>query len=112
MPAAASTSSSRHAPAVGPYAAQDRPCRSSTPDFKGLPIGPMPGALSSVQPSSMTLTDSATRRPAGQPEGSVMDPRPASGFLEPEQPRGVAAEDGRHLLVRQRVRCKDVVDRM
>ena len=53
-------SSSRHAPTFGPYSAQERACRSSTPAFSGLPIGPMPGAELSVQPSSMTLTEMAS----------------------------------------------------
>ena len=53
-------SSSRQAPTFGPYSAHERACRSSTPAFSGLPIGPMPGAESSVQPSSMTLTERAS----------------------------------------------------
>ena len=53
-------SSSRQAPTFGPYSAQERACRSSTPAFSGLPMGPMPGAELSVQPSSMTLTEIAS----------------------------------------------------
>src|SRR5581483_12521226 len=71
--------SRRQAPTFGPYSAQERACLSSTPDFSGLPIGPMPGAASSAQPSSMTLTEIASGRSFGQPLGkqaSVVIPTP------------------------------------
>ena len=61
----------RHAPTRGPYSAHDRACKSSTPARSTLPIGPTPGALSSVQPSSITLTETASGLPSGQPAGSV-----------------------------------------
>src|SRR5476649_214832 len=61
----------RHAPTFGPYSAHERPCRSSTPARSVLPIGPMPGAESSVQPSSMTLTEIASGL-SGQPAGSFL----------------------------------------
>ena len=61
----------RQAPTLAPYSAQDRACKSSTPARNTLPIGPMPGAASSVQPSSITLTATASGFPSGQAAGSV-----------------------------------------
>src|SRR3954469_226971 len=86
-PAAASRSRRRQDPVLGPYSAQDRACRSSTPGFSGLPIGPMPGAESSVQPSRMTLTATAKGRASGQPAGSEFPLIPSS--LRPSATRRI-----------------------
>jgi hypothetical protein len=64
--------SSRNAPTFGPNSAQDSACRSATPGFSGLPIGPIPGALPSAQPSSITLSEIASGLPAGQPNPSAL----------------------------------------
>src|SRR3954454_22727845 len=114
-PAAASRSRRRQDPVLGPYSAQDLACRSSTPGFSGWPIGPMPGAESSVQPSSMTLTATARGRASGQPAGSefpLIPPSPVAPLwriLNPEQRypllfRGVGLHEHRPLADPQHCR--------
>src|SRR5438045_925450 len=55
-------SSSHQAPTLGPYSAHERACRSRTPALSGVPIGPMLGAESAVQPPTMPRNERRRRR--------------------------------------------------